>query len=324
MVILKKRGWEIPESQAAPEHVFMSRRSLIRGAATIAAAAALPGAARAELDPTAALYPAKKNEKYVLDRALTPEARSSNYNNFYEFGFDKAIASRAQALKLRPWTVKFDGMVEKEKTVGIDDLIAAMPIEERLYRMRCVEAWSMAVPWSGFPMAKLVEFAKPLSGAKYVRMETFLDTTVAPMQKQFWYPWPYVEGVTIEEAMNEMAFMVTGVYGKPLAEAIRRADPPGAAVEIRLQGDQVDRARELHRPAAEELLGSGAGLRVRLLGQRQSGGLASALEPGLRGGHRHRPAPPDATVQRLRRIRRRSLQGSAKRAALYVTAQRRP
>ena len=216
MVILKKRGWEIPESQATPEHVFLSRRSLIRGAATIAAAAALPGAAWAENDPTAALYPAKKNEKYVLDRALTPEARSSNYNNFYEFGFDKAIASRAQALKLRPWTVKFDGMVEKEKTVGIDDLIAAMPLEERLYRMRCVEAWSMAVPWSGFPMAKLVEFAKPLSGAKYVRMETFLDTSVAPMQKQFWYPWPYVEGVTIEEAMNEMAFMVTGVYGKPL------------------------------------------------------------------------------------------------------------
>jgi methionine sulfoxide reductase catalytic subunit len=216
MVILKKRGWEIPESQATPEHVFMSRRSLIRGAATIAAAAALPGAAWAENDPTAALYPAKKNEKYVLDRAITPEARSSNYNNFYEFGFDKAIASRAQALKLRPWTVKFDGMVEKEKTVGIDDLIAAMPLEERLYRMRCVEAWSMAVPWSGFPMAKLVEFAKPLSGAKYVRMETFLDTSVAPMQKQVWYPWPYVEGVTIEEAMNEMAFMVTGVYGKPL------------------------------------------------------------------------------------------------------------
>ena len=216
MVILKKRGWEIPESQATPEHIFLSRRSLIRGAATIAAAAALPGAGWAENDPTAALYPAKKNEKYVLDRLLTPEARASNYNNFYEFGFDKAIASRAQALKLRPWTVKFDGMVEKEKTVGIDNLIAAMPLEERLYRMRCVEAWSMAVPWSGFPMAKLVEFAKPLSSAKYVRMETFLDSTIAPMQKQFWYPWPYVEGVTIEEAMNEMAFMVTGVYGKPL------------------------------------------------------------------------------------------------------------
>ncbi len=220
MVILKKRGWEIPESQATPEHIFLSRRSLIRGAATIAAAAALPAAARAELDPTAALYPAKRNEKFVLGdgRAITPEVRSGNYNNFYEFGFDKGIASRAQALKLRPWTVKFDGMVEKEKTVGIDDLIAAMPLEERLYRHRCVEAWSMCVPWTGFPMAKLVEFAKPLSSAKYVRMETFLDTSVAPMQKQFWYPWPYVEGVTVEEAMNELAFMVTGVYGKPLAK----------------------------------------------------------------------------------------------------------
>jgi sulfoxide reductase catalytic subunit YedY len=112
--------------------------------------------------------------------------------------------------------VKFDGMVEKERTVGIDELIRAMPIEERLYRLRCVEAWSMCVPWSGFPMSKLVEFAKPLSGARYVRMETFLDTSIAPMQRQFWYPWPYVEGVTMAEAMNDLAFMVTGVYGKPL------------------------------------------------------------------------------------------------------------
>jgi sulfoxide reductase catalytic subunit YedY len=220
MLILRKRGWELPESSATPEHLFFTRRRLMAGAAAIAGAAALPRAAGAAVDPTGDLYPAKRNEKFAFGegRTLTAEMRAANYNNFYEFGFDKNIAARAQALKIRPWTVKIDGMVEKERTVGIDELIRAMPIEERLYRMRCVEAWSMCVPWSGFPMAKLVEFAKPLSGAKYVRMETFLDTAVAPMQRQFWYPWPYVEGVTMAEAMNDLAFMVTGVYGKPAAK----------------------------------------------------------------------------------------------------------
>jgi sulfoxide reductase catalytic subunit YedY len=112
--------------------------------------------------------------------------------------------------------VKFDGMVEKEMTLGIDDILKQVQIEERLYRMRCVEAWSMAVPWSGFAMARLVELAKPLSSAKYIRMETFMNPTVAPLQKDFRYPWPYVEGCTIAEATNELAFMVTGIYGKPL------------------------------------------------------------------------------------------------------------
>ena len=109
-------------------------------------------------------------------------------------------------------------MVEKEQTIGIDDLIRKVTLEERLYRHRCVEAWSMAIPWSGFPLAKLVELAKPLSSAKYVRMETFLDPTVAPAQKQTWYPWPYVEGLTIAEATNDLAFLVTGAYGHPMAK----------------------------------------------------------------------------------------------------------
>ena len=221
MPIIHRRGWEIPESQATPEHVFLSRRALIGGAASIAVAAALPASALSQRiadlpDPTADLYPAKRNEKYVLDGTLTPEKNSTNYNNFYEYGTDKYIAARAQALRIRPWTVKFDGMVEKEKTVAIDDLIRAMPIEERLYRHRCVEAWSMAVPWSGFPLAKLVEYAKPLSGAKYVRMETFLDPGMAPGQNMPFLPWPYIEGLTMAEAMNELAFMVTGLYGKPV------------------------------------------------------------------------------------------------------------
>jgi len=215
MHILHRRGWEIPESQATPESIYLSRRALLGGAGALAASAMLPSSARADADPTADLYPAKRNDKFALDRALTPESKAGNYNNFYEYGSDKYIGGRAQQLKTRPWTVKFDGMVEKEMTVGIDDLIRAMPLEERLYRMRCVEAWSMAVPWTGFAMAKLVEYAKPLSSAKYVRMETFLDSSMAPAQRLPFFPWPYVEGLTMAEATNELTFMVTGIYGKP-------------------------------------------------------------------------------------------------------------
>jgi sulfoxide reductase catalytic subunit YedY len=122
----------------------------------------------------------------------------------------------ARKLKIRPWTVSFEGMVEQERQVDIDTLIRAMPLQERLYRMRCVEAWSMAVPWSGFALAELVKYARPLSSAKYLVMQTFLDPEMAPGQKQVWYPWPYTEGLTMAEAMNDLSFMVTGVYGKPL------------------------------------------------------------------------------------------------------------
>ena len=108
-------------------------------------------------------------------------------------------------------------MVEKPFEIAVDDLIRKMPLEERLYRHRCVEAWAMAVPWTGFPMTAFLDLAKPLSAARYLCMETFLDKAVAPGQRQVWYPWPYVEGLTMQEAANELTFLVTGVYGKPLA-----------------------------------------------------------------------------------------------------------
>jgi sulfoxide reductase catalytic subunit YedY len=219
MLIRRKRGWEIPESQATPESVYFDRRSVIKTIAAgsiLAAAPAWSPAARADTDPSAALYPARQNMRYRLDRALTPENLATTYNNFYEFGSQKDISRAAQALPIRPWTIKIDGKVEKPMTLGIDDLLAKVKLEERLYRHRCVEAWSMAVPWTGFQMSQLVEIAKPLSGAKYVEMASFMDVKVAPGQKQTWYPWPYIEGLTIEEAMNELTLMVTGIYGKPL------------------------------------------------------------------------------------------------------------
>jgi methionine sulfoxide reductase catalytic subunit len=156
----------------------------------------------------------KRSEHYTLDRPITDEKLSTHYNNFYEFTEDKDVD--ADALPLRPWTVAIDGMVEKPMTLDIDDILKRMPLEERLYRHRCVEAWSMAVPWSGFPLKSLVELAKPLGSAKYVRMETFKNPKVAPGQKQFWYPWPYVEGLTMAEATSELPLLVTGMYGHPV------------------------------------------------------------------------------------------------------------
>jgi len=223
MLIKVKRGWEIPEAQATPETLFMNRRDIVKAmgmgtllAASTALSPACALAAPADADPSAGLYPVKRNDKYTLDRPITDEKLSTNYNNFYEYGEDKDIADRAQQLKIRPWTIAIDGMVEKPMTVGIDDLLKQMPLEERLYRHRCVEAWSMAVPWSGFAMKSFVDFAKPTSGAKYLQMTTFQDPKMAPGQKMFWYPWPYIEGLTMEEATNELTFLVTGMYGHPV------------------------------------------------------------------------------------------------------------
>ena len=219
MLIRRKKGWELSENAATDEAVFRDRRRLIQGLAAgpiLASGLLRSGSAVADDDPSAGLYPAKRNPKYTLDRPLTDAKYPTTYNNFYEFGTDKDIVKAAQALPLRPWTIKIDGMVDKPLTVGIDDLLKKMPLEERLYRHRCVEAWSFTVPWTGFPLAALVAMAQPQGSAKYLKMVTFMDPSVAPGQKQFFYPWPYTEGLTMAEATNDLAFMVTGMYGKPL------------------------------------------------------------------------------------------------------------
>jgi methionine sulfoxide reductase catalytic subunit len=173
MLIKRRKGWEIPESQATPEAVFLNRRKLLAGIGAAGIAGALPWrTAHAHTAPE--LYPAKRNPAFTLGRDMTDEKTATTYNNFYEFGSHKRIADAAQKLTLRPWEVKIDGMVAKEVTLDAEELIRKMPVEERLYRLRCVEAWAMALPWTGFPLRALVDFAQPQSGAKYVRMETFL------------------------------------------------------------------------------------------------------------------------------------------------------
>ncbi|MGH6855664.1 MAG: protein-methionine-sulfoxide reductase catalytic subunit MsrP, partial [Aestuariivirga sp.] len=182
------------------------------------------GRASAEDDPSAKLYPAKLNPKFGdAGRAVTEESYNTTFNNYYEFGTSKRISRAAEALPIRPWTIAIDGEVEKPMTLGIDDLLKQVTLEERIYRHRCVEAWSMVVPWVGFPLSKLLEIAKPTANAKYVRFETFNNPDIASGQKPGLfgaYPWPYVEALTMAEAANDLAFMVTGAYGKPVAKSM--------------------------------------------------------------------------------------------------------
>ncbi len=224
MLIRSRRDWELSEAAATPEALFFNRRKLIAGAGALALAGTLSAcdsrAAKAEKtpagDPGAKFYPARRDPLYKLDRSLSPERVVETYNNYYEFGTEKEIYQDAQALPIRPWSVAIEGEVEKPFTIAIGDLIAKMPLEERLYRHRCVEAWAMAVPWTGFAMKALVDMARPLSKATFVEMQTFMMPDVASGQRQPWYPWPYTEGLTMAEATNPLAFLVTGVYGKPL------------------------------------------------------------------------------------------------------------
>ncbi len=219
MLMKRPHGWELPESMATPEALVLDRRKMLQslGGGAIAAGVGIGSPAlAAEEDPSASRYPVTKNPRFELDRPQTEEKVATTYNNFYEFGSHKYVSQEAQKLKIRPWEIRIDGMVKQPRTIAIDELLAKMPLEERLYRHRCVEAWAMAVPWSGFSFASLVKFAEPLGSATYVRMETFNDAKMASGQKQVWYPWPYVEGLTIAEATNELAFLATGVFGKPL------------------------------------------------------------------------------------------------------------
>ncbi|MFQ5912523.1 MAG: protein-methionine-sulfoxide reductase catalytic subunit MsrP [Nitrospinota bacterium] len=221
----RKPEWAIPEREATPESVFLDRRKFLTGslgvlAGGILGASGLLGSAEAKTeepqDKTVDLYPAERNPIFTLDRPLTEEAVAAKYNNFYEFGPIKTVYWLAQRLKTRPWQVRVGGLVNRSQTYAIDDLIRSMPLEERLYRFRCVEAWAMAVPWTGFLFSALIKKVEPKSEAKYVKLTTFLDRKVALGQLQVWHPWPYVEGLTMEEAMNELTLLVTGIYGKPL------------------------------------------------------------------------------------------------------------
>src|SRR5688500_1280937 len=184
--IHRRPSWAIPESRATPEGIYLNRRNVLQGFGLGAAALSFSGvtapAYAQAADPTADLYPAQKNATYKIEGAVTPEEVNAHYNNFYEFGTSKDIADNAQNLVIRPWEIAVDGLVEKPFTIAFDDLVGKIPLETRLYRHRCVEAWSMTVPWAGFPLKSLVALAKPQASAKFVRFETFLDPEMADGQ----------------------------------------------------------------------------------------------------------------------------------------------
>jgi methionine sulfoxide reductase catalytic subunit len=214
MLIVRRRGWELPESAATPETVALNRRVVLAGSAALALGgpALLPGVARAAEAGGAT----PRNPKYDGGRPLSAEKDATTYNNYYEFSEQKDLWEAAQALPQRPWTIKLDGMVKQPRTIDIDDLLKQVTLEERVYRHRCVEAWAMTVPWTGFPLAKLVALAEPLGSAKFVVFETEADKKVMRGLRRSFYPFPYTEAVTMEEAGNELAFLSTGLYGKPV------------------------------------------------------------------------------------------------------------
>jgi sulfoxide reductase catalytic subunit YedY len=211
MLISIPPSWRIPERDATPESVYLNRRQIL------AAAGLLPATSLLAAEPRG--YAAPRNPEYTLDRPITDEAAATGYNNFYELHpTDKVKAkTMAGAFVTSPWSIEVTGLVAKPRKYDLDDLLKRMPFEERLYRHRCVERWSMAVPWVGFPMSALIKEVEPKPEARFVRFVTVNRPDQFPgMQMANWYPWPYFEALRMDEAMNPLAMFVTGLYGKAL------------------------------------------------------------------------------------------------------------
>ncbi|MBE7556476.1 MAG: protein-methionine-sulfoxide reductase catalytic subunit MsrP [Anaerolineales bacterium] len=213
---------KIRSSEITPEHIYLSRRRFMVGIGALAASSALlaacgtQGAAvkEEESKPTDLKTTATTDE---LGDKLTSFEAVTNYNNYYEFSTSKEmVAKLAKDFKTSPWTIEVGGLVNKPQTYGFEDLLKKFTQQERIYRLRCVEAWSMVIPWQGFPLAELLKEVEPTSKAKYVRFETLFDPEQLPGQQSAWYTWPYAEGLRLDEAMNDLAILSTGLYGKEL------------------------------------------------------------------------------------------------------------
>ncbi|MDA0709845.1 MAG: protein-methionine-sulfoxide reductase catalytic subunit MsrP [bacterium] len=222
-----KKDWAIAEQFATPEQVYLNRRNFMKAMGFIGAGALIGATSGCEAaddfvleipHSMPGLYPARRNESYTVDRALTPEKIAAQYNNFYEFTTDKArVHTLTGKFEINPWQIEIAGEVEKPGLYDLDDLLKKMTLEERVYRFRCVEAWAMTVPWTGFPLKALIDRLQPTSNAKYVRMFTFNKPDQAPgIKSQSWYPWPYFEGLTMAEATHELTLLATGIYGHAL------------------------------------------------------------------------------------------------------------
>ncbi|MGL5082216.1 MAG: protein-methionine-sulfoxide reductase catalytic subunit MsrP [Microcoleaceae cyanobacterium] len=220
--------WELPERMVTPESLFFNRRRFMKNLINVglgAAAFSLAGCNRSEAEINTVtnnqtgFSNLSQNPKFKeVGRAITREDFATQYNNFYEFGGTKSIWEAAQALPTENWKVEVTGLVKNPQVYDIDTLQQKFPQEERIYRFRCVEAWAMVVPWVGFPMRLLMKDVEPTDQAKFVRFTSFYDPKITK-GPGFWalnYPWPYTEGLRIEEMANDLAFFATGIYGKTL------------------------------------------------------------------------------------------------------------
>ncbi|HET8540798.1 MAG TPA: protein-methionine-sulfoxide reductase catalytic subunit MsrP [Anaeromyxobacter sp.] len=207
---------DLGEAEATPEALWLRRRELLALGAAGAVGLLLPRDAAGGEPGGATLAVARTVEK-AGGEARTGWDAVTGYNNFYELGTEKDEPARnAGSLRTRPWTVAIEGEVKRPQTVDVDDLLRWFPLEERVYRMRCVEAWSMVIPWVGFPLGDLVRRVDPTSRAKYVAFQTLLDPAQLPGQKRRVLDWPYVEGLRIDEAVHPLALLAFGVYGRVL------------------------------------------------------------------------------------------------------------
>jgi methionine sulfoxide reductase catalytic subunit len=230
--MLIKKSSDIPSSEITPEVIYNSRRDFMRGAMSVAALGLGTSATHAFAAPSQVadedlpgpdwlkqqIAGAKANQEKISEK-LTPYEHVSGYNNFYEYGYDKTDPSaKAHVLKPHPWTVDIAGEVAKPGTLALEDLLKGMPLEERIYRLRCVEAWSMVVPWVGFSLADLIKRVEPTSKAKYVAFTTLERPSEMPGQKSAFstIDWPYREGLRMDEAMNPLTILAVGLYGKVL------------------------------------------------------------------------------------------------------------
>jgi sulfoxide reductase catalytic subunit YedY len=219
----------LPAREITPEHLFLNRRNFMRAGAAVASVV-VTGAIYKQLNRTgsmplmtdavenyARVSPDAVARGFDLTEAQTPVEKAINYNNFYEFTTDKQmVAEKAMDFVARPWQISVEGLVHRPAVFDVDELLKLFPLEERIYRMRCVEAWSMVIPWIGFPLVKLLERVEPMANAKFVAFETLVDPKRLPNQRSAVLDWPYVEGLRLDEALHPLTILAAGLYGRLL------------------------------------------------------------------------------------------------------------
>ncbi|MBN1303379.1 MAG: protein-methionine-sulfoxide reductase catalytic subunit MsrP [Anaerolineales bacterium] len=224
----KYKSVPVKSSEITPRHIYLSRRDFLKAAGIVTGGALLAAcaanteeltsvASQATAGPETDAIGVSETKYDELGDPANSYKDITNYNNFYEFTTDKqGVATLSTNFKADPWSVEVSGLVNTPKTYAIEDLLKAFPQEERIYRLRCVEAWSMVIPWMGFSLTSLLKEVEPTSEARFVRFETLFDPDQFPGQKSGFYPWPYQEGLRLDEAMNDLTLMATGLYGELL------------------------------------------------------------------------------------------------------------